>query len=168
MLSGKLSSLSADLVGAIALWLHSEDVKRLLETGSAALRARIAQGVTHIDHEICSLEFFPRWAYHLRHLRSFRVYSPTNHSCPVNPLSLDFLPAEPRPSLESIEFTFLPAMHLLRTSPDGRTLSQMCPNLTSLTLATSSGLSSDWLRNFESLVSQSELQQGLFRVLGRS
>ena len=53
----------------------------------------------------------------------------------MNPTVLDFLPQEVCYSLQTIDFRFLPATRLLETAADGRTLSKMCPNLTSLNLS---------------------------------
>lgn len=143
-----LTRLSADLIGLVAHWLASSDVKSLLDSGNRLLRSRIIQGVTEIDCEILSLDVFPSWAFKLPHLRSLRVASPLMNSIlsPVDPSILDFLPHEPS-ALQSIQFAFFPAMRILQPAADGRTLASVCSHLTSLKLATTGGMNKQWLRN---------------------
>lgn len=143
-----LTRLSAELVGLVAQWLPARDLKTLLDSGDLALRPRILQGVTEIDGEILSCDVFPSWTFLMPNLRSLRVVSPPMNMIlsPVSSKTLDFLPQAPC-ALRSIDFSFLPAMRILQPATDGRTLSSVCPSLTSLKLSISGGFNKEWLRN---------------------
>lgn len=154
----QLSGLSSDLVGAIADLLPGKDLRELLRTGDAALRLRLQQGTTKLDLEIFPLETFPSWAFSLRSLRHLRVYGvDESFEVPVNPSILDFLPEEPCHSLQSIDFRFMPALRLLETTADGRTLPNMCPNLTRLVIPSNDCLPSALLKNLPSTLREFQL-----------
>ena len=67
-----LSSLSSELVGAIADLLPSHALKVLLATGDLALRHRIRQGMMKLELEVAPLEVFPSWVFTLPQLLSPR------------------------------------------------------------------------------------------------
>ena len=156
--SFSLSSLSSELVGAIADLLPSQAITNLLNTGNGALRYRIRKGAANLELEVGPLENFPSWAFSFPRLRSLRVLSVhRKYSSPVSPLTLDLLPHEPHTLLHTLDFCFLPAMLVLRPHSGDRTIANMCPNLTKLKVVVGHDFQSAWLRNLPSTLSNLHL-----------